>query len=77
MNRIHHLPVLIALTLISAITASSQSNIPPNFGAYTLNPLYDSTATLGWAEQRIVEKLDRGLVAVRQGESSVYLAGGC
>ncbi|MBN1560609.1 silent information regulator protein Sir2 [candidate division KSB1 bacterium] len=52
----------------------AQSDIPPNYGAYELNLLYDSTATLGWAKERIEEKLGRGLVAVRATRDVVYLS---
>lgn len=53
---------------------AAQSNIPPNFGTYTLNPLYNPEAVLGWAKERIVEKLGRGLVAVRFSKDDVYLS---
>ena len=60
--------------LSAASSIRAQSNIPPNYGAYELNPLYDSTATLGWSEERIEEKLSRGLVAIRAAEKHVYLS---
>ena len=52
----------------------SDSNIPPNYGAYTLNPLYRPDAVLGWAETRITEKLGRGLVVVRFDSNKAYLS---
>ena len=55
-----------------AVPAAAQS-IPPNYGAYTLNPHYDENAVLGWAEARIEEKLNRGLVVVPMEAGSVYL----
>ncbi len=50
-----------------------QGSIPPNYGFYNLNPEYKPNPTLGWAEQRIEEKLGRGMVAVPMGASRVYL----
>jgi len=50
-----------------------QTNIPPNYGAYTLNPLYSENQTLGWAQERVVETLDRSLVPVPGEDGSVYL----
>jgi len=48
-------------------------DIPPNLGYYTLDPLYKPDIPLGWAEKRIEERLDRGLVAVPLGDGRVYL----
>lgn len=63
---------LVVLCCGTALSADAQS-IPPNYGAYTLNPHYDENATLGWAEERVEETLGRGLVAVPTGEDEVYL----
>jgi hypothetical protein len=41
-----------------------QGSIQPNYSDYTLNPLYMENPTLGWAQQRIEEKLNCGIVAV-------------
>ena len=48
------------------------SSIAPNFSRYTLNP-NPKPAVLGWATERIEEKLNRGMSAFRTGETSVYL----
>lgn len=47
--------------------------IPPNLNFYTLDPLYNLDAALGWAEERIEEKLNRGMLAISMGEGKVYL----
>jgi len=47
--------------------------IPPNLNYYTMDPLYDPAAVLGWAETRIEEKINRGMLAVNAGEGKVYL----
>lgn len=47
--------------------------IPPNLNFYAIDPLYDPDAILGWAEERIEEELDRGLLAVAAGEGRAYL----
>ncbi|UCD51795.1 MAG: hypothetical protein JSW27_04010 [Phycisphaerales bacterium] len=52
----------------------TDEEIPPNLNFYALDPLYDPNAVLGWAEQRIEEKLDRGMVALLTGEGQVYLS---
>jgi hypothetical protein len=39
--------------------------IPPNLNFYTMDPLYEPNAVLGWAEERIEEKLNRGLRVLR------------
>ncbi len=54
-------------------TLYAQSNIPPNYGFYTLNPLYEKDAKLGWAEERVEENLGRGLVVVRSSKKEVYI----
>ena len=43
------------------------SSIPPNFSHYTLNP-NPRPNVLGWAKERIEEKLGRGVSALRTGE---------
>lgn len=52
----------------------SEEEIPPNLNFYAMDPLYDPNAVLGWAEERIEEKLNRGLVALPSGENRVYLS---
>jgi rhamnogalacturonan endolyase len=47
--------------------------IPPNLNFYAMDPLYDPNAMLGWAQERIEEKLDRGMVAAPVGQGEVYL----
>ena len=47
--------------------------IPPNLNFYAVDPLYDPDAILGWAEERIEEQLDRGMLAVAVVEGKVYL----
>jgi len=64
--------LLVYLTCFSASAVVAQS-IPPNYGYYKLNPEYDADAVLGWAEQRIEEKLGRGLVAMAIGGGKVYV----
>jgi hypothetical protein len=57
----------------AASVTPTQGSIPPNYSAYTLNPLYTENPTLGWAQRRIEEKLDRGMLAVPMGQGKVYL----
>ena len=47
--------------------------IPPNLNFYTMDPLYNPDAVLGWAEERIEEKLNRGIVAISIADGRVYL----
>jgi hypothetical protein len=47
--------------------------MPPNLGFYTVDPLYDPNAVLGWAKERIEEKLNRGMLAVPLEGGKVYL----
>ena len=42
----------------------TEEEIPPNLNFYTMDPLYNPDAILGWADDRVQEKLDRGLVAI-------------
>jgi len=65
-----HAFVLFLFCLCSSAVGSS---IPPNYSAYTLNPLYKENPTLGWAEQRIEEKLGRGVVATPIDTGKVYI----
>jgi len=51
----------------------TDEEIPPNLNFYAMDPLYDPNAELGWALQRIEEKLDRGMLALPMGEGKVYL----
>lgn len=60
-------------TLLITGVGHGQTNIPPNYGAYTLNPLYSENHILGWAQERIEKHLDRGLVALPREDGSVYL----
>jgi rhamnogalacturonan endolyase len=52
----------------------SPEEIPPNLNFYAINPLYKPGAPLGWATERIEEKLDRGLVATLVEGGKVYLS---
>ncbi len=45
----------------------------PNLNFYTMDPLYDPDAVLGWSATRIEERIDRGMLALRAGEGKVYL----
>ncbi len=47
--------------------------IPPNLNFYAMDPLYEPNATLGWARERLEEKLNRGMLALSMGEGKVYL----
>lgn len=51
----------------------TDEEIPPNLNFYAMDPLYDPNAKLGWASQRIEERLGRGLLALASGEGRVYL----
>ncbi|MBN2105614.1 silent information regulator protein Sir2 [bacterium] len=59
---------------MTEIPGFAQSNIPPNYGAYRLNPEYNPDTALGWADKRVEEKLGRGLVAVHFAKDRVYLS---
>jgi rhamnogalacturonan endolyase len=48
--------------------------IPPNLSFYAMDPLYKPGMPLGWSSTRIVETLDRGLVARPAGAGNVYLS---
>lgn len=47
--------------------------IPPNLNFYAIDPLYKPGASLGWAKERIEEKLDRGMLALASEGGKVYL----
>jgi hypothetical protein len=47
--------------------------IPPNLNFYAIDPLFKPGAALGWARTRIVETLDRGMLALAVEGGSVYL----
>jgi hypothetical protein len=47
--------------------------IPPNLNFYAMDPLYDPDAVLGWAETRIEERINRGMLALNAGDGKVYL----
>ena len=66
---------LVLLLFCAAASATAvQGSIPPNYSAYTINPEYTGEPlVLGWAQQRIEEKLDRGMLAVPMGQGKVYL----
>ena len=74
---------LMVLLAFAALTAIAQeptpppepppSSIPPNFSHYTLNPNPRPTV-LGWARERVEEKLNRGVSALRTDARSVYLS---
>ncbi len=64
---------ILLLICNAPLGAAEQTSIPPNYSFYTLNPLYKENPTLGWAQQRIEEKLGRGMVAVPIGQGKVYL----
>ena len=48
--------------------------IPPNLNFYAIDPLYKPDAPLGWAKTRIVETLDRGMLALAVEGGQVYLS---
>ena len=52
----------------------SPEEIPPNLNFYAINPLYQEGARLGWAKERIEEKIGRGLVALVTEERKVYVS---
>ena len=67
--------VFIIICAIFEIQA--QPDIPdthPNYGYYQYrNQFYNEDATLGWAEERIEEKLNRGVIAVPLKDGNVYI----
>ena len=48
--------------------------IPPNLSFYAVDPLYKPGVPLGWSGTRIVERLDRGLIATALEDGRVYLS---
>src|SRR6185436_19358622 len=48
--------------------------IPPNLNFYAIDPLYKPGAPLGWSKTRIVETLDRGMLALALEGRQVYLS---
>src|SRR5215510_2781353 len=48
--------------------------VPPNLNFYAIDPLYKPGIPLGWAKERIEEKLDRGLIALATEGGKVYLS---
>ncbi len=51
----------------------TDEEIPPNLNFYAMDPLYDPDAVLGWASERIEERIDRGMLALPMGDGKVYL----
>lgn len=51
----------------------TDEEIPPNLNFYAMDPLYDPDAVLGWATERIEERIDRGMLARPRGDGKVYL----
>jgi rhamnogalacturonan endolyase len=58
----------------TTLRALSPEEIPPNLNFYAINPLYKAGASLGWANERIEEKLDRGVVALLTEGGKVYVS---
>jgi rhamnogalacturonan endolyase len=56
-----------------AMRPLTPNEIPPNLNFYAIDPLYKPGAPLGWASERIEEKLNRGLTAIPLDERRVYL----
>lgn len=52
----------------------SPEEIPPNLNFYAVNPLYREGTRLGWATERIEEKIDRGVVALVAEDRKVYVS---
>jgi rhamnogalacturonan endolyase len=50
-----------------------RNEIPPNLSFYAIDPLYKPGVPLGWAAERIEEKLNRGLNAAALDGGKVYL----
>ena len=48
--------------------------IPPNLNFYAIDPLYQPGTALGWATERIEEKLDRGMLVLATEGGKVYLS---
>jgi len=58
----------------TTLRALSPEEIPPNLNFYAVDPLYKGGASLGWATERIEEKLDRGVVARLTDNQTVYVS---
>jgi rhamnogalacturonan endolyase len=58
----------------SMLRELTPEEIPPNLNFYAIDPLYNPNAVLGWADERIEEKLDRGLLVLPAGVTKVYLS---
>ena len=52
----------------------TSEEIPPNLNFYAIDPLYRPGVPLGWATERIEERLDRGMLALPTEEGKVYLS---
>ncbi|MEO7415099.1 MAG: hypothetical protein ABIZ81_17290 [Opitutaceae bacterium] len=52
----------------------SPEEIPPNLNFYAVNPLYKEGAPLGWAKERIEEKIDRGTVVLLGADKKAYVS---
>jgi hypothetical protein len=59
---------------VPALPPLSSNTIPPNLGAYTIDPLYRPGIALGWARERIRERPGRGLAAVALDDGRVHLS---
>jgi len=57
----------------TGIRELSPEELPPNLNFYAVDPLYKPGVPLGWASERIEEKLDRGLIAMPVEGGKVYL----
>lgn len=62
-----------AVLFAQQVDQGQSGDIPPNLGFYTLDPFYQPGIQLGWAEKRIEESINRGLVAVPLGQGRVYV----
>jgi hypothetical protein len=47
--------------------------MPPSLNSYVMDPWYEPDAVLGWARERIEEKLNRRMPALSVGENRVHL----
>ncbi len=70
--------VILASALLTAspqapLRPISPEEIPPNLSFYVMDPLYRPGVPLGWASERIEEKLDRGMLAMPVDGGRVYL----
>jgi rhamnogalacturonan endolyase len=58
----------------STLRPLSPEENPPNLNFYAVDPLYRANVPLGWAKERIEERLDRGVVALHTEPGKVYLS---